>query len=102
VTPVLFGILSQSPGDFARLYREHKLEGGHVIKLGPRNDAAAKEALSAWPGQAAHIPCCMVEVDVKLGGLQIGGGVNDKNAKDWLDAGASKVRNKRNARQTDP
>lgn len=26
------------------------LEGGHVIKLGPGNDTAAKEALAAWPG----------------------------------------------------
>jgi phosphoribosylformimino-5-aminoimidazole carboxamide ribonucleotide (ProFAR) isomerase len=25
------------------------------------------------------------------GGLQIGGGINDQNAKEWLDAGASKV-----------
>jgi len=25
------------------------------------------------------------------GGLQIGGGITDKNAKEWLDAGASKV-----------
>jgi phosphoribosylformimino-5-aminoimidazole carboxamide ribotide isomerase len=41
---------SQSAGDFARLYKENGLEGGHVIKLGPRNDAAANEALAAWPG----------------------------------------------------
>jgi hypothetical protein len=27
-----------------------------------------------------------------LGGLQIGGGINDENAVEWLDAGASKVR----------
>ena len=26
-----------------------------------------------------------------LGGLQIGGGINDQNAQEWLDAGASKV-----------
>ncbi|KAK7061719.1 alcohol dehydrogenase [Favolaschia claudopus] len=64
----------QSAGYFARLYREHNLEGGHVIKLGLGNDAAAREALSAWPG-----------------GLQIGGGINDKNAQEWLGAGASKV-----------
>ncbi|KAG6854786.1 hypothetical protein C0991_001213 [Blastosporella zonata] len=67
-------VASQSPGDFARLYRDNKLEGGHVIKLGPRNDTAAREALQAWPG-----------------GLQIGGGINDQNAQEWIDAGASKV-----------
>jgi hypothetical protein len=35
------------------LYREHELLGGHVIKLGPNNDTAAKEALAAWPGTTA-------------------------------------------------
>lgn len=42
--------------------------------LGPGNDQAAKEALQAWSG-----------------GLQVGGGINDGNAKMWLDAGAEKV-----------
>ncbi|KAJ7682804.1 hypothetical protein DFH06DRAFT_1162196 [Mycena polygramma] len=67
-------VSSQSAGEFARLYRDNDLDGGHVIKLGPGNDAAARDALSSWPG-----------------GLQIGGGINDKNAQEWLDAGASKV-----------
>ncbi|KAJ6539344.1 Phosphoribosylformimino-5-aminoimidazole carboxamide ribotide isomerase [Mycena capillaripes] len=67
-------VSSQSAGEFARLYRDNNLEGGHVIKLGPGNDAAARDALSSWPG-----------------GLQVGGGINDKNAQEWLDAGASKV-----------
>ncbi|KAH7887742.1 hypothetical protein F5I97DRAFT_1951900 [Phlebopus sp. FC_14] len=67
-------VASQSAGDFARLYRQHNLQGGHVIKLGPKNDAAAKDALSSWPG-----------------GLQIGGGITAANAQEWLDAGASKV-----------
>lgn len=42
---------SQSPSDFVHLYKENGLEGGHIIKLGPRNDSAAKEALAAWPGK---------------------------------------------------
>ncbi|KIJ70566.1 hypothetical protein HYDPIDRAFT_172356 [Hydnomerulius pinastri MD-312] len=67
-------VASHSPGDFARLYKKHGLRGGHVIKLGPRNDDSAKEALAAWPG-----------------GLQIGGGITADNAQEWLDAGASKV-----------
>lgn len=41
---------SQSPAEFASLYRDRGLTGGHVIKLGPRNDEAAKEALAAWRG----------------------------------------------------
>jgi hypothetical protein len=38
------------PAFYASLYREHALLGGHVIKLGPNNDEAAREALAAWPG----------------------------------------------------
>ncbi|KAF9780203.1 Phosphoribosylformimino-5-aminoimidazole carboxamide ribotide isomerase [Thelephora terrestris] len=67
-------VANESPGYYARLYRKHELEGGHVIKLGKGNDEAARAALSAWPG-----------------GLQIGGGITEANAKEWLDAGASKV-----------
>ncbi|KAI0660915.1 Phosphoribosylformimino-5-aminoimidazole carboxamide ribotide isomerase [Cubamyces menziesii] len=59
---------------YAELYKKHGLEGGHVIKLGPGNDQAAKEALAAWPGH-----------------LQVGGGITAENAREWLDAGASKV-----------
>jgi phosphoribosylformimino-5-aminoimidazole carboxamide ribotide isomerase len=57
---------------FAGLYRDAGLRGGHVILLGPGNDAAAKAALKAFPG-----------------GLQVGGGVTAANAREWLDAGAS-------------
>ena len=64
----------RSPAEFAIRYREDNLRGGHVIKLGPGNDEAAKEALQAWPG-----------------GLQVGGGINADNARDYLDMGASHV-----------
>jgi phosphoribosylformimino-5-aminoimidazole carboxamide ribotide isomerase len=59
---------------FAEKFREDGLTGGHVIKLGPGNDAAAREALAAWPG-----------------GLQLGGGITPENATEWIDAGASHV-----------
>lgn len=59
---------------FAARYRDDALTGGHVIKLGPGNDEAARAALAAWPG-----------------GLQIGGGITAKNAATWLEAGASHV-----------
>ena len=59
---------------FAALYRRDGLEGGHVIMLGPGNEAAAESALAAYPG-----------------GLQIGGGVRPENARRWLDRGAAKV-----------
>jgi phosphoribosylformimino-5-aminoimidazole carboxamide ribotide isomerase len=51
--------------------------------LGPGNDGPAKEALQAWPG-----------------GLQVGGGINDKNAKEWMDAGAEKVLHRKRLAQT--
>jgi phosphoribosylformimino-5-aminoimidazole carboxamide ribotide isomerase len=60
--------------DYAKMYQQDKLLGGHVIMLGPGNEAAAKSALATYPG-----------------GLQVGGGINDTNAKEWLDAGASHV-----------
>jgi phosphoribosylformimino-5-aminoimidazole carboxamide ribotide isomerase len=59
---------------FAELYQRDGLTGGHVIMLGPGNEAEAHAALAAFPG-----------------GLQIGGGVNAKNARGWLEAGASHV-----------
>ncbi len=59
---------------FAEKFRVDALTGGHVIKLGPGNDEAAREALAAWPG-----------------GMQIGGGIHADNAAEWLDAGASHV-----------
>lgn len=62
------------PGDYARLYKQDNLGGGHVIALGPGNHEAALEALAAFPG-----------------GLQYGGGVNPDNAMDYLEAGASHV-----------
>ena len=69
-----FSTLSHNAGFYASRYREDKLPGGHVIKLGPGNDTAAQEALAAWPG-----------------GLQLGGGITIDNAKSWLDKGAAKV-----------
>jgi phosphoribosylformimino-5-aminoimidazole carboxamide ribotide isomerase len=67
-------VSDKAPAWFAETFRDDGLTGGHVIKLGPGNDDAAREALAAWPG-----------------GLQIGGGISATNAKGWLDAGASHV-----------
>lgn len=61
-------------GYYANIYQKDDLRGGHVIKLGAGNDAAAREALAAYPG-----------------GLQVGGGIQLENAADWLRAGASHV-----------
>lgn len=67
-------VSDRSAAWYAELYRRDDLRGGHVIKLGPGNDEAARAALAAFPG-----------------GLHLGGGVDVDNAKSWLEAGASHV-----------
>lgn len=64
----------RSSADFARMYMEDGIKGGHVISLGPGNYDAAISALEAFPG-----------------GMQIGGGINPDNASGFLEAGASHV-----------
>lgn len=64
----------ESPAQFAGMYRQDNLTGGHVIALGPGNTDAAVSALNAYPG-----------------GLQVGGGITPDNARTFLDAGASHV-----------
>jgi len=59
---------------YAQLFRRDGLTGGHMIMLGPGNETAATEALSAWPD-----------------GLQIGGGITADNARYWLDQGAEAI-----------
>lgn len=63
-----------SAGYFAEMYKRDGVKGGHVIMLGKGNVEAAKEALAAYPG-----------------GLQVGGGITNENAQQYLDAGASHV-----------
>ncbi len=67
--------VSQHPAAwYAELYKRDGLKGGHIIMLGPGNDEQVEAALEAYPG-----------------GMQLGGGVNLNNARDWLDSGASHV-----------
>jgi len=67
-------VSDKSAAWYADLYKRDGLTGGHVVMLGPGNEAEARAALAAYPG-----------------GLQIGGGVTADNARAWLDAGASHV-----------
>ena len=64
----------QPAAHYAAMYKADRLLGGHVIMLGPGNEAAAAEALQAFPQ-----------------GLQVGGGITAANAGHWLDQGASEV-----------
>lgn len=66
---------------YADLYKKDHLTGGHVILLNAKDSsfynetkAQALSALRAYPG-----------------GLQVGGGITDENAAEFLDAGASHV-----------
>ncbi|MCR4590467.1 MAG: phosphoribosylformimino-5-aminoimidazole carboxamide ribotide isomerase [Lachnospiraceae bacterium] len=68
-------------GYYASVYRDRSLTGGHVIVLNAKGSEyyeaskkAAFSALSAFPG-----------------GMQYGGGINNENALEFLDAGASHV-----------
>ncbi|KAL1545700.1 Phosphoribosylformimino-5-aminoimidazole carboxamide ribotide isomerase [Salvia divinorum] len=65
-----------SAAEYAKMYKDDGLTGGHVIMLGadPSSKAAAVEALHAYPG-----------------GLQVGGGINTSNASTYIDEGASHV-----------
>ena len=67
-------VADQPPSYYAAMYQRDRLFGGHVIMLGPGNEAAAKEALNTFPG-----------------GLQVGGGITTDNAGYWLDQGAAAV-----------
>ncbi len=62
----------RNAAEYASLYQQDELRGGHVIALGPGNQTAALAALQAYPG-----------------GLQMGGGITPANAGLYLDAGAS-------------
>jgi phosphoribosylformimino-5-aminoimidazole carboxamide ribotide isomerase, eukaryotic type len=74
--------VSDKPASFyAEMYKRDDLSGGHIILLNPpasefggKNIDSARGALRAFSG-----------------GMQIGGGVTDENAADWIARGASHV-----------
>ena len=74
--------ISEKGADFyALMYKKDCLCGGHIIILNPHDSQyynadveQARKALNAFPG-----------------GMQIGGGINDTNALEFLDMGASHI-----------
>ena len=74
--------VSEKDGTFyGKLYKDNHLNGGHIIMLNARDSqyyeedkVQALKALKAFEG-----------------GLQIGGGITDENAKEFIEAGASHV-----------
>lgn len=67
--------------DYAKMYREKGLQGGHVILLNPVGSEFYDADLRQADGAFREYP----------GGLQAGGGITPENARRFLDAGASHV-----------
>jgi len=74
-------VSEQDAAFYARLYEKQGIRGGHVILLNKEGteyfEATRQQALSALRAYP--------------GGLQIGGGICDDNAAEYLEAGASAV-----------
>ena len=74
-------VSEQDAAFYARMYQSYGIRGGHIILLNPASspfyEATKKQALEALHGYP--------------GGLQVGGGINDQNAEEFLNAGASNV-----------
>lgn len=66
---------------YAAFYKERGIKGGHIILL----NLASSEYYAATKAQA------LSALREYPGGLQIGGGINDQNAAEYLEAGASHV-----------
>ena len=74
-------VSEQDAAFYADFYKKSGIRGGHVILLNPEGSEHYKEtkaqallALQAYPG-----------------GLQVGGGIREDNAEEYLESGASHV-----------
>ncbi len=74
-------VSEKNPAYYANLYKERKLQGGHIVLLNKSGtieyEQTKKEAIAA--------------LDAYPNGLQIGGGITADNAKEFIDAGASHI-----------
>lgn len=74
-------VSEKSSAYYADLYRKNGLKGGHIILL----NKAGSEYYEATKQAAVDA------LQAFWGGMQVGGGIHDGNAKEYLDAGASHV-----------
>ncbi|MBO4395577.1 MAG: phosphoribosylformimino-5-aminoimidazole carboxamide ribotide isomerase [Eubacterium sp.] len=74
-------VSDKEASEYAVLYREKGLRGGHIILLDPIGTDAYEADLEQARGALAAFP----------GGMQIGGGIHPENAEEFLDMGASHV-----------
>ena len=74
-------VAGQDASFFAKLYEKYGLKGGHIILLNgkdsPYYESTKLQAISALKAYPK--------------GMQIGGGINDENAYEYLEMGADKV-----------
>lgn len=66
---------------YAELYRRKGIKGGHIIILNPHDSEYYRDDLKQAFSALAAYPM----------GLQVGGGINEKNALEFLERGASHV-----------
>lgn len=74
-------VSEQTAAFYADIYKERKLQGGHIILLNP----PASEFFEQTKKQA------LLALLAYPGGFQIGGGITPENAGEYLEAGASHV-----------
>lgn len=74
-------VATQDAAFYANLYKKRNLQGGHIILLNgkesPYYEATKVQAISALKAYPK--------------GMQIGGGINDENAYEYLEQGADKI-----------
>lgn len=68
-------------GDYAEFYKKDGIRGGHIILLNPPASPYYEETKNQALNALLRYP----------GGLQVGGGINETNAQEFLNAGASHV-----------
>lgn len=72
-------VSTQDAAFFAEMYQKDRISGGHVILLNAKDSPFYEKTKEQ----------AMLALRTYPGGLQVGGGITDENAKDFLEAGAS-------------
>ena len=74
-------VASQDAAFYAKLYQKYNLKGGHIILLNGKDSSYYEQTKNQAIGALKAYPK----------GMQIGGGINDENACEYLEYGADKV-----------
>lgn len=74
-------VAEQDAAYFAEFYKKDKIRGGHIILLNPSDSSYYKETKRQ----------ALLALHTYPGGMQVGGGIQAENAKEFIEAGASHV-----------